>query len=242
VIRKLVLIVVAMVGGFILLLFVSGPMADAILSAVAALLTGWLFFLGRTLPAMSWNWSAIGFAALASAAILILMHRLGGWLWRSRTPATGTWRWGWTAGAFAVVWLIFGYVLATVGIAHQLGWMLSSEEPLVHSGNMAHRARLSMYAGVARHFVSEAGWDLAEFQIRIRESLAQNPAQEEMQIVPVTNAEGKMQRLLVIPRDVRLQKIVGFAVLKNPTLNEPPYDIDVRTIDALPDALDLEKH
>jgi len=239
VIRRLVLIIVAVLGGVFMLLLMS-PMFAAVFSAMRALLTGWLSFPIRTLPAVSWNWAAVGFTVLASAAILILLHRLGGWFWRSLNSSAGRWRWRWSAAAFAAVWLVFGYVLASVGVAHQVGWMLSSDEPLMRDTSLPYRMHFFMHADQIWRLAAEGDWDMAEFQARVPIHFGKYRWLEELQLIPLADASGKIRRLLVVPREPRQQETIGFAILRPiQSGGESTERTDIREISALPAAFDL---
>ena len=104
-----------------------GPMGVLI-----SLAFGWLKFLNRTLPQISWNWDLVGMGILCVAVILLLAHRALNWISRSVATARGLtfrwpWRWSW-CGLIAVA-LFFLVGMAVGGATHQIGWLASSEEP-----------------------------------------------------------------------------------------------------------------
>ena len=62
------------------------------------------------------------------------------WLYREIRNPAGTkafldprWKWRWTGGLAAVIILMFVAGMATVGVTHQLGWLLTSKERWVDS-------------------------------------------------------------------------------------------------------------
>ena len=87
----------------------------------------------------------VGWAGVATGiALLVLLaagaHLFLGWLAdqvrdpsRSEDPGERPWKPRWTAALVSLVVLMFVAGLATAGIAHQVGWLLTSGEPLVAS-------------------------------------------------------------------------------------------------------------
>ncbi len=97
---------------------------------------GWVGFLKRTVPRISWNWDLIVTGLLCCIAVLALAH----FLLRSLvapilkpTSATGgevrTWRWRWTWCGVAALGVLFLVGMCAGGIVHQVAWIRSSPEP-----------------------------------------------------------------------------------------------------------------
>ncbi|HEX5220288.1 MAG TPA: hypothetical protein VFZ59_12025 [Verrucomicrobiae bacterium] len=113
---------------FLMLLPVLGPGSGDV---VSALTLGWLAFLRRTLPQITWNWDLMAMAALCITVILLLGHRLAFRLTTSIARATGRdWRWPrrWTLCGLIALGLGFLVGMCTGGIAHQVGWLSSQTE------------------------------------------------------------------------------------------------------------------
>ena len=128
--RRLGLTILILILVPFLFLLTLGPAGGAVLSTLT---TGWISFLDRTLPAISWNWDLIGMAALCSVLIVLLGQWLLSRLVQSIATARGTtwrWRWRWTWGGLVIIAVSFLVGMAVGGIAHQVGWMVSSDEPL----------------------------------------------------------------------------------------------------------------
>jgi prepilin-type processing-associated H-X9-DG protein len=77
-------------------------------------------------------------------------HFFIAWLYRETRSRAGIkelqvarWKWRWTIGLAAMVVLTFVAGIATVGVTHQLGWLLTSKEPWVVSESGAIRRAIS---------------------------------------------------------------------------------------------------
>jgi hypothetical protein len=125
---------VRLLGIFVLtlvvLLFLGGLIG---LEIPARLGFGWIQFLSRVLPKISWNWDLIGMAALCLAGLLGVGHGFIKWLTGHISTARGTpwsWPWRWTWCGAASLGLLFLVGMAVGGIFHQAAWIAASPEPL----------------------------------------------------------------------------------------------------------------
>ena len=98
---------------------------------VAVLATGWLKFVSRTLPRISWNSDLIAMAVLCCVVILGLAHGFLHWITKSIASARGknwTWPWKWTWCGLLGIFLLFLIGMSVGGAVHQVGWMASTQE------------------------------------------------------------------------------------------------------------------
>jgi hypothetical protein len=115
-------------------LAVVGYLATA--EAVAALLFGWLSFLGRVVPQVRVYWPSVILGTAAFVAFTIGLHLfLRQFTPRSiaasnAQPAPERWRFRWTTAIVAMVVVAFAAGISLVGIVHQVGWLANSEAPL----------------------------------------------------------------------------------------------------------------
>ncbi len=97
---------------------------------------GWVGFLKRTMPRISWNWDLIVTGLLCCIVVLMLAH----FLLRSlaapilkASSATGgdarPWRWRWTWCGVSALGVLFLVGMCAGGIVHQIAWIRSSPEP-----------------------------------------------------------------------------------------------------------------
>jgi hypothetical protein len=97
------------------------------------LIWGWLKFLSRTIPRITWNWDLVGMALLCLAALLALAHGFLKWLIAQIGRSCGkawflAWRFTWCGTLSVGVLFLVG--MAVGGIVHQAGWIASSPESL----------------------------------------------------------------------------------------------------------------
>jgi prepilin-type processing-associated H-X9-DG protein len=116
---------------------------------IIALVFGWVFYLRRVLPQVAIVPDALIAAALCLALFLAGSHAFLGWLYgqvnagaKPDDPMTRRWRHRWTLALGALIVLMFIAGLSAAGIVHQVGWLLTSEEPLVDHGSRRFISRV----------------------------------------------------------------------------------------------------
>lgn len=103
---------------------------------LAELPMGWVGFLRRIVPLIKVNWSVIGMFVVCLAMILGGTQYFFSWLYVSVQKAKDPdatvrgWSWRWTGSLIAAASLPFFVGMAVIGVVHQAGWMLTSEEPM----------------------------------------------------------------------------------------------------------------
>jgi hypothetical protein len=112
------------------LLFGQGGLPAA--QAYILLLVGWSMFLPVRLLKTTVNWSGVGMLVVCLGLTIAFAHSFCRWLWRG-TGHAEPWRPRWTLTGVAVVVLMFVSGMAITGVAHQIGWLLHSPEPLVRA-------------------------------------------------------------------------------------------------------------
>ncbi|HKI17217.1 MAG TPA: DUF1559 domain-containing protein [Isosphaeraceae bacterium] len=121
----------------------------------AALLLGWGFYLARVLPKLRPNWGGVSMAVFCLVAFTAGLHAFLGWVIRHwQHPAEAKrltieaheslpgrrWKPRWTSAIVALIVLTFFAGMAATGFAHQLGWLLTSTQPLIEGGFDASKA------------------------------------------------------------------------------------------------------
>jgi prepilin-type processing-associated H-X9-DG protein len=114
---------------------------------VGTLVLGWAWYLSRTLPNVQVASAGVSTAAVCIVLFFIGSHIFLGWLYREIETSAGRtaapiarWKWRWTSALLAVIVLMFVAGMSVVGVTHQLGWLVSSNEPWVVSGSGARGA------------------------------------------------------------------------------------------------------
>ena len=104
---KLALLVIALFFAFV---FLAAGIGSGHIDALIALIFGWINFLKRTVPEISWNWDLIGMALFCSVLIVVLGHRFTSWVTStitSKRELGWRWPWKWTCCGLAMVGLSF---------------------------------------------------------------------------------------------------------------------------------------
>ena len=110
---------------------------------VRLLVFGWFAFLRRVLPQVTVNGSGVLTGLVMVVVLVGLIEGLARWGFRGsvegqqRLPRR--WRVGWTLSILLTVVLMFAVGYATMGLARQTGWLLSSPKPL-HASRLAPRS------------------------------------------------------------------------------------------------------
>jgi hypothetical protein len=98
------------------------------------LTAGWVYFIARVGPLITFSVSGV-FTALAAVAFFVVgLHLALRWLYVSTgstvTAAPRHWRAKWTATIAALVILTFASGIAALGVIHQIGWLATAPGPL----------------------------------------------------------------------------------------------------------------
>jgi hypothetical protein len=185
-----------------------------ILQAPILLVTGWISFLYRVLPEVTFRWGAIAETLVVGAVLGVGTHLFLRWLWpqlRPKAAEARPWPVRWSASLVVLIVLLFSATMATVGIGHHVGWLVSSREPLVRSSWLFNP--------------TIQGWDNEEVckeALRLSQSgvadaqvarvLLQNPELrkkvEPRHVVPQRSPSGEAG-FLVFPRDPVTRENVG---------------------------------
>ncbi len=91
---------------------------------------GWAFFLARVVPGISLDWGGVAIGGICLVLFAGLVHSFLGWFYRQiQGDEEPGWKPRWTASLVAGVVLMFAAGISVTGMAHQLGWLLTSGEP-----------------------------------------------------------------------------------------------------------------
>jgi hypothetical protein len=117
---------------FLLALGVSYTPAGAVLMCLPL---GWWHFLQRNLPQMTCNRNLIVTGTICSVLLVVAGNLLLGVLFRQVQQSVRPdqparpWRWRWTVGLYAAVWLLFAIAIGTTGIFRHTTWLMDYPQP-----------------------------------------------------------------------------------------------------------------
>lgn len=134
---------------------VAALLASMISEITRTLVLGWIAFLSRTLPKVTVNPVGVLSGIIALGLLAGILHGFAKWWSRERGvgggqqsvevpipgfPVSGSphlaprsplsWRFRWTLGILVLLIVMFATGYSAIGLARQLGWLLSSDEPL----------------------------------------------------------------------------------------------------------------
>lgn len=123
----------------------------------ASLAFGWIAFLARVGPHLDVRWDGVAVLGLGLVAITLISHYLLRWFaresGRSGEAVPPAWRIRWTVVLVSFVIVMFAAGISITGAAHQLVWLLRSDEPLFgkdlprsQRGTSAERLRFMRFA------------------------------------------------------------------------------------------------
>lgn len=180
---------------------------------------GWLAFLRRTWPEVTWNWPGIGMVVLCSGLLLVGLHSLGGWLYtaaRGTHPGSGPvrWPWRWTGAIFGAFWLLFVLVMGASGLGRQLTWLADYDGPLYEERRSGWAELTQADGALATAFVehpSNATEALMAFRRGDYEPTGSKPTLwEQHHVLLFTNASGGLAGYVIFPRNPSLRERTGF--------------------------------
>jgi hypothetical protein len=125
----------------VLLLLLSLVFSLGILIQVSeSLLFGWITYLRRVLPRISFNAEIATNATVALTLATLGLHGILVWWTRSRGDGKSAWRFGWTLKITLMVLLLFATSIAATGIVHQVGWLARADR-LTYDASQAYLSR-----------------------------------------------------------------------------------------------------
>lgn len=108
--------------------------------ALDKLAFGWIYFLSRVIPTVSWSASGLLSALVWGTGCVWGLHWFARWFvsgWHAgsgqTTPEARHWSWRWTAAGIGLIITAFAAGIAITGLAHQALWLATSPEPLLQA-------------------------------------------------------------------------------------------------------------
>jgi MFS family permease len=192
-------------------------------------LFGWIFFLKRTLPQVSFNWSGVTLAMLCAALIVLGVHWFCSWLHRqtgnqkSELPKR-EWSWRWSSGICIGMLLLFSTCIAITGAVHQTGWLIGSNEPLYVRGGKAERFRdihlMKQQALEITMAAEDNEWNFSKTYSDLSSDYyfaGPHLSLESWNRVYIPGTNGELVAALVFHRDPEKRAKVGFAWVNRET-------------------------
>jgi len=198
----------------IMILACLGP---GLLMLPVTLLFGWIAASIRILAVATAQPGTLVWSGLALGMLLAGTHWLGAWVWRgSRLGAEGgNWPWRWTLMLHGGLMAVLFAAMSVVGVAHQLGWLIASGEPL-YARPAKHRDRNAMYlAGQAiEDLGGKLNWNITAMRTQVWSSVPDaKDSSERMRTIFLEATNGRPACALVFPRDPNSFQWAGLLVV-----------------------------
>ncbi|QSQ14337.1 hypothetical protein [Myxococcus landrumensis] len=180
------------------------------------LVFGWISFLQRVVPEVTFSGRAIAEALAVTGGLAVGTHVFLRRLWRQRradSPEPSEWPVRWSVMLVALMVLLFTATMASVGVAHHVGWMMSGRVPLTVSSwpqwNIDGSRSAGLLCDSALTHV-RAGTPMEQLSLKLLKDPETRARAEALHIVSVVS-EDKETYLLVFPRDPRSREEAGGA-------------------------------
>jgi hypothetical protein len=219
-IRRILWLVVSMLLLIIFLpLFARGIYPGDILTCLP---DGWWFFLKRNIPQVTFNRGLVTTGVICSALALVLanwfMSNLCEQVQIRSQPGQPArkWRWRWSVGLYASIWLLFLIAFGAAGVWRHTTWFWNNNQPLYVERKNPYR-ELSFADDIISQILKDNHEDLQ----RTRKAILSgpnwrdqgNPLCEEYDVILYGDSRNQVAACLIIPRQLksRAEGIFGFS-------------------------------
>jgi hypothetical protein len=210
----------ALLLGPVLFLTLMGGIGFGVLGLFITLVFGWITFLVDTWPRISWDWGTICFYILCVGWLVFLAHNFITWLIRNIVSASGnslSWPLKWTCCGVIAIGLCMAIGMAVAGIAHQLVWLLESNEPMyeLQPKNLQVLRDKNGLSLAIRQVLIDAH-TLADFKKYLADEVERSKGQgfsleqalQSSHVLLLAN-DGKVEGVLIFPRNPEAQRFGG---------------------------------
>jgi hypothetical protein len=175
---------------------------------------GWISFLSRTVPRITFNGSLIGMSLVCVVGVLGLGHGFLRWFTSHAAAASGrswswSWKWTWCGVSMVAVALLVG--MAAGGIVHQVGWMTSTPGPWFEQRGQRvyERVQMKELCLAVQQTIAEAHGDIAEARRQLRQThwgyqptrAGALPPLEKFCCLLIREDSGQITGAILFPRD-----------------------------------------
>lgn len=182
------------------------------------LLFGWIGFISRVIPRITWDWAAITTGIVFACLLGISAHFFLVWLTRGialARAASFQWQCKWTLSGLLLLVFCLLVGMSVAGAAHQLGWILASRESLFED-RYAIRGRLAamQVEWAAKQALSEAN-TLPELRKTLTVLLqrSERPTRplplESVQLLVSLTPRNTVDGVLIMSREKQFQTTYG---------------------------------
>jgi MFS family permease len=209
--RRVLLWFIILVALWLLLGMLFGPGGAR---PVYVLGTGWIQFLSRTVPRMTWNWDLVGMGLLCAILVTVLTQFLLAGLVRQIADRRGNnwrWRWKWTLCGLASMIICFLVGMSIGGIVHQTGWMMAQSESWYEVKGQGFTNMRQLEAALQQALLESDG-DVQKVRqemrnpeyIYLNQRRGEAPLPERFHVLLITDGTNNVVGTIIFPRDFSL--------------------------------------
>ena len=209
--RLATLIILFFIVAFVLMI----PIFTEMFQIVWVLVSGWTQFIARVFPKISWSWEAIVTFLVFAGVIAILAHGLLRWLSCGIARARGAsfqWQGKWTVCGMILCGLCFFVGMAVAGAAHQIGWIIGSNESMyvVNYGFSTYAYVNQAELAVRMTFLDVPTQTLSEFRTNVLSELRLKPSEiDSITLLVSMTPENTVEGALIFPRTEPFRSYYG---------------------------------
>ena len=198
---------------------------------------GWIGFLKRVVPHLKVNWSGLGMGMVCSVLIVAGIHYMMSWLYGFHSSGaaknwSNLWRPSWSCAFYGALWLLFLAAMGITGVAHQVGWLMTSKVPLrvVREFRGDYIRHLKYVATEIAMVGEDNGWALEETRKAFYRTRSLYPvgglrpnAIEDLHVLFLDGQKGKSAAAVACYRDPVKREKSGFVLV--PLNNREAYEL-----------------
>ncbi|MCP3100031.1 hypothetical protein LZ198_14235 [Myxococcus sp. K15C18031901] len=199
---------------------------------------GWLPFLTRVLGEVTIRWGPVVEALLVAGVLAAGTHLFLGWLWRqvhAEAENARPWPLRWSLSLVASLVLLFSATMATVGIAHHVGWLASGRSQFLMrkwpmSGLLEMEKQPTYRLCIPAHELVRSGVSPEGVPARLLADRTSREKAEASHILVTSTPEGAAD-FIVFSRDPRVRATEG--AFRCMMATESPKKVDEEELAAL---------
>ncbi len=200
-------LVLTVLGLLLLLPLATGP--TPLGGVLRCLPLGWLHFLQRNIPEVTFNWSLILTGVICSCLVVVLGNLLLRAVFTQVQCPAGPgqpvrrWPWRWTLCIYALVWLLFMIAFGAAGVFRHTAWLIDYRGPWYRE-RLSHYSELRQAELTVHMLIQDEGEDLEQ----ARKAFYSAPSEwqrttllaDEFNVIFYGNSSNNVAAYLIIPR------------------------------------------
>ena len=163
-------------------------------------------------------------AIVCSILIVAGMHWLCAWIYKhtAEKEKAERWKWQWSLSFYGALWLLFLAAMGITGVVHQVGWLVTSKEPVLvvrrHPWVRIRQAALEIHLAA-----TDADWKIEVLGKSLSNIFGPSRDRklllEEFHVLFLPDNKGALDAIVFFSRDVLEREKTGFLLILNQSGN-----------------------